>query len=142
MRTEGAPSVTTLDERAKRSGPSFFSIRRDDAGGLPVVVLEGEVDLVTAPQLAAAMGSFSPGDAVVVDVCELEFMDSTGARELLRAAARLGDGLRVACRREGPVRRLFEIVALEELLDVHPSRAEALRAASAGSGAHAPGAGS
>jgi anti-sigma B factor antagonist len=121
--------MNTLAQRSGRSCLSFFSIRRDDAGGLPVIVLEGELDLVTAPQLAEALGSFSHGEVVVVDLCELEFMDSTGARELLRASARLGHGLRVACRREGPVRRLFEVVALEDVLDVHPSRAEALRAA-------------
>jgi anti-anti-sigma factor len=129
MRTEKSTSMVTLDERSNRSDLSFFSIRRVDAGGLPVVVLEGELDLVSAPELGAAMGSFRAGELVVVDLCELEFMDSTGAHELLRASARLGDGLSVACRRDGAVRRLFEVVALEDVLDVHPSRAAALRAA-------------
>ncbi len=103
-------------------------ICREDAGELPVIVLEGELDLATAPRLAAVMDSFSPGDVITVDLCRLDFMDCAGVRELMRASAVLRDGLHVVCGRKGPVRRLFDAAGVEQLLSVYPSRAEALRA--------------
>ena len=111
-----------------------FTFRREDARGLPVVVLHGELDLATAPQLAAVLDSFGPGETLVVDLCWLGFMDCSGLRELMRGSAVLGDGLHVVCGGHGPVRRLFDLVAVERVLRVHPSRADALRAASGGGG--------
>ena len=110
------------------SEPASFCIRREDAGGLPVIVLEGELDLATAPRLAAELDSFSSGDVITVDLCSLDFMDCAGVRELMRASAVLGDGLHVVCGRQGPARRLFDAAAVEQLLSVYPSRAAALRA--------------
>ena len=105
-----------------------LNVRREDANGLPVLVLEGELDLATAPQVAAAMEPFSRGATVVVDLCEVHFMDSSGVRELLRGEAVLGEGLRVVCVSEGPVRRLFELASVASVLSIYPSRAEAVRA--------------
>ena len=105
-----------------------LSVRLEDANGLPVLVLEGELDLATAPQFAAAMEPFSRGATVVVDLCELDFMDSSGVRELMRGEAVLGEGLRVVCGSGGPVRRLFELASVDSVLSVYSSRAEAVRA--------------
>ena len=111
-----------------------FAIRREDAGGLPVIVLQGELDLATAPQLAAVMDSFSPGEKITVDLCQLDFMDCSGVRELMRASAVLGEGLHVVCSRHGPVRRLFDLAAVEQVRRVYSSRAQALQAPSRGGG--------
>lgn len=108
-------------------GRKCLSVRREDANGLPVLVLEGELALATATQLAGAMEPFSAGATIVVDLSELDFTDSTGVRELMRAASALGEGLGIVCGSEGPVRRLFEIARVDSLLSVYPSRAEALR---------------
>lgn len=107
--------------------PASLRVRREDAGGLPVIVLEGELDLATASQLAAALESFGPGDVIAVDLSLLDFMACAGVHQLMRASAVLGDGLYVVCGRQGPVRRLFEAVGVEQMLSVYPSRAEALR---------------
>jgi len=106
-----------------------FAIRREDAGGRLVIVLEGELDLATAPQLAAVIDSFSPDERITIDLCRLDFMDCSGLRELMRASAVLGDGLHVVCGRHGPVRRLFDVAAVEQMLSVYSSHADALQAA-------------
>src|SRR5215211_849860 len=116
----GAPGV--------RSNDLYFSIRREDAGRVPVIVVEGEVDLVTAPQLSAALCALAECDKVVVDLCGVEFMHSSGLRELLVSARMLVGGLRVACVPGGAVRRRFEVAGVANGLDVHDSRAGAVAA--------------
>ncbi len=57
--------------------------RRDARGH--VIELEGELDLLTAPQLTAATGAARRGEPgrVVVDLRRVAFMDSSGMRVLL-----------------------------------------------------------
>jgi anti-sigma B factor antagonist len=52
------------------------------------LALVGELDLVTAPRLDAAIGRICAGDAaeLLLDLRELTFMDSTGLRVMLAAA--------------------------------------------------------
>ena len=107
-----------------------FTLCREDAGGLPVIALHGELDLATAPQLAAVVDSFDPGERIIVDLRGLTFMDCSGVRELMRASAVLEDGLQVVCGGDGPVRRLFDLAAVEQMLRVYSSRAQALHAPS------------
>jgi anti-anti-sigma factor len=68
--------------------PEAFSVRTEDHGGTAVVVPTGELDLATAPALEAALGRAfeSVGSGrVVLDLRELEFIDSSGLRTLLTA---------------------------------------------------------
>ena len=46
---EGGAAVISIRPPARAS----FAIRLEEAGGMPVIVLEGELDLATAPRLAA-----------------------------------------------------------------------------------------
>jgi anti-anti-sigma factor len=100
-----------------------------DLGGAPGVALSGEADLATAPALEAALDeaiATSTG-AFVIDLCDLEFLDSSGLNVLLRARALLGReerALAVICP-PGPVRRLFEVTRVAELLYLYDSREEA-----------------
>jgi len=59
----------------------------DDARS--VVSLSGELDMATADLLWAELEPvLQPGRTVVLDCAQLEFMDSTGMRVLLRASRR------------------------------------------------------
>jgi anti-anti-sigma factor len=62
----------------------------DDAGD-PVVRLTGEIDISNAEPIGDALDDIVGPDArrVVVDLSELQFMDSAGIAMLLRTAARL-----------------------------------------------------
>ena len=72
--------------------PTGFSISITDRDGRAVVVVRGELDLATAPELEEALiERLDAGQDVVLDLRELEFMDSTrAARARRRARARGG----------------------------------------------------
>jgi anti-anti-sigma factor len=70
--------------------PEAFSVRTERRGDAAVVVPTGELDLATAPALEDALGrAFEDGSGrVVLDLRELEFIDSSGLRTLLTARRR------------------------------------------------------
>ena len=74
--------------------PEAFSVRTEQHGDAAVVIPKGELDLATAPALESALGSaFSAGGSgsVVLDLRELEFIDSSGLRTLLSARRQAED---------------------------------------------------
>lgn len=89
------------------------------------VVPYGELDLVTVEQLNAQIDKVrsNGNSAIVLDLRQLSFMDSTGLRLLLTldAAARSNGFDFSIIDEEGPVRRLLELTRLDE----HFARAEA-----------------
>jgi anti-sigma B factor antagonist len=97
--------------------------REDDEG--TYLLAAGEVDVLTAPKLAAALVRILhtvQGD-VVVDLSETLFIDSAGLHVLLNAQRRLtrqGRKLRVICG-SGPVRRVIEMARLLDTLNVEPA---------------------
>jgi anti-anti-sigma factor len=102
----------------------------DDAGlhGAPGVVVHGEIDVATVAGLEAAIDAAireSEG-AFVVDLIDVDFIDSSGIHVLLRARALLGReerALAIICR-PGPVRRVFELSRSVELFALYESREE------------------
>ena len=105
-----------------------FSLRREDAEGAAVIVVEGDIDIVTAPELRAELDSLVPGGDVVVDLCETPFMDSTGLHVLLKANSDLPGALHIACVPGGPVQRLFDVARAGDALKLYESRSDALAA--------------
>jgi anti-sigma B factor antagonist len=79
----------------------------------------GELDIATAPQLERALAErLVPGERILLDLGDLQFIDSTGLRVIVRAAetARTrGCELRL---RHGPpaVRRVFELSGVGDAL--------------------------
>jgi anti-sigma B factor antagonist len=99
----------------------MLEIRHDSRGdGRVVVALQGQVDLATAPQLAQAVAGATKqgGDAVVVDLTDVDFLDSAGVRALVesaQAAATAGVTVTVTGAR-GWVARVLEITGVAEFL--------------------------
>jgi anti-sigma B factor antagonist len=103
--------------------PTGFSISISDRDGRAVVVIRGELDLATAPELEAAIqGRLDEGQDVVVDLRELEFMDSTGLRVLVSAHARVeGTEQRFLIVRPlpgAPIERILAVAGVEQVLDL------------------------
>jgi anti-anti-sigma factor len=74
--------------------PDAFSVRTEQHGDAAVVVPTGELDLATAPALEAALRRAfhaAAGGRVVLDLRELEFIDSSGLRTLLTARRQAED---------------------------------------------------
>ena len=109
-----------------------FGVQRSDLLGAPGVAVEGEVDVSTTAELEFALDEAirDTEGAFVIDLCDLEFLDSSGLSVLLRARALLGReerALAVICP-PGPVRRLFDVTGVAELLFLFGSREEAAAA--------------
>ena len=69
---------------------SAFTVEIRDAEGPVVVILSGELDLATAPELREclqSLGTDRPRD-VLVDLASLTFIDSTGISVLVMACKR------------------------------------------------------
>lgn len=97
--------------------PPLFEAEALEVDGVAVLVVRGEVDLVTAPRLDAlveeAILDHGAPRPLLVDLQECTFMDSTGLAILLRAQDRLGEdpGLAVVCLPAGAAARLLELAA-------------------------------
>jgi len=93
-----------------------FTVSQHRLGDIRVVVPKREIDFLTAPILEAELDkAIAEGESkVVVDLCDVTFMDSSGAHALLDASKRLRAlerGFSVICIR-GSISRLLEILGL------------------------------
>jgi anti-sigma B factor antagonist len=100
--------------------------------GAPGVLVRGEVDVASIAELSEVLETEIRGSegAFIVDLCDLEFLDSSGLSALMRARALLGQddrALAVVCP-PGPVRRLFDVAGVADLLFLYESRAAAAAA--------------
>jgi anti-sigma B factor antagonist len=109
-----------------------YEIIEADLDGAPGVTMRGEIDIEAVQEVELALDAAirdSTG-AFVMDLCDVEFFDSSGLRLLLHARALLAREdrqLAVVCP-PGPVRRLFAVAGIEELLILFESRDDAAAA--------------
>jgi anti-anti-sigma factor len=91
-----------------------------------IVRVGGELDLYNADQLRAALSGSGGVGRVVVDLSNVEFLDSTVLGVLVEAEARFGSGvLRLAAPQVGS-RRALAVSGLDRRLAVHESVESAL----------------
>jgi anti-sigma B factor antagonist len=99
-----------------------FSVTVTTEGERAIVVLRGELDMsgVDRAREAIEQAESLPASLLVLDLSELEFIDSTGLEVVLRAARRAHEGGRrlVVQRPSRYVRRLLEMTAIDQSLDV------------------------
>ena len=112
--------------------PRAFGVERAGLRGAPGVTIHGEVDVSAVPSLVQALDGAirDSAGAFVIDLCDVDFLDSTGLGALLRARALLGReerALAVVCP-PGPARRLFEVAGVADVLFLFGSREEAAAA--------------
>jgi anti-anti-sigma factor len=96
----------------------------EERGDVVVARLTGELDIAGAGRTGERIAEAVPTSAlgVVVDLMELEFIDSSGIAMLFALARRLGSQrqeLSVAAPPGGPVARVLEIVELDRAAPVH-----------------------
>ncbi len=96
--------------------------------GAVVLSLGGELDLYNAEEIRTGLAEAiaSRPRCVVVDLAEVEFVDSTALGVLVEARSQLGpDGLRLAA--PGPeTRRALQVSGLDRHLPVHETVDDAL----------------
>jgi anti-sigma B factor antagonist len=112
---------------------SAFSITTETIDDEVVAVaVTGYLDFDAAPALKHNLvDCIEAGSShVVVDLAEAGFIDSTAIGVLVGALKRLeesGGSLVVVCTNEN-VRSIFELVGLDEVISLHPSRDDAISA--------------
>jgi anti-anti-sigma factor len=91
-----------------------------DLRGDRTLILHGELDIATAPQLVEMLERLRHfGHAVTLDLAEVTFMDSTGLTTLMDARTQSErNGWSFSVRRPSPaVTRVFDLAGVRRLLD-------------------------
>jgi anti-sigma B factor antagonist len=113
-----------------------FHVQRSQAGEATVLAVSGELDLAASPALEQELDQVldGPGEALVIDLRELEFIDSTGLSVLVKAHQRAEQtGRRFGLVNGGSqVRRLLSLTGIGERLRVADSPEELLFGADGG----------
>jgi anti-sigma B factor antagonist len=100
-----------------------IDLKSENHGEALVFRLRGSLDLATSPTLRAALGEAAEKGtkSIVVDLTQLEFLDSTGLGALIgahRRAAERGGSVRLIVH-DGPIARLLNITGLIRVLAVY-----------------------
>lgn len=113
-----------------REGGEELTIISARDGDVVVLTLRGELDMQTVPRLRKALADAltSADGAVLVDLTDVVFIDSTGLAALLNALRRLTRARRrmMLVAGEGPVRRLLELTRLDSTFALFETREDAL----------------
>lgn len=95
-------------------------IEQTDHGGLSVCRPEGELDASTVAEFREHLAGFVGGDALVIDLCAVPFMDSAGLGALIGGIRRIrdaGGAVGVVCDRPS-VLRLLHTTGFDRIVDV------------------------
>jgi anti-sigma B factor antagonist len=99
-----------------------LGVTTDRDAGRTRIALSGELDIANAERLETELASVE-ADApamLVLDLRQVEFMDSTGLRTVLAASerARTGGRRMVVVRGSAAVDRLFDITQVDQQLEI------------------------
>ena len=101
---------------------ALLELNTEREGDRVRLVLSGELDISSAPQLEGALERVEAEgpEELVLDLRGLQFMDSTGLRTVVSADQRARDaGRRLAIvRGPEPVDRIFNVTRLDERLEI------------------------
>jgi anti-anti-sigma factor len=100
----------------------------EQQNGSVIVRLAGELDLYNAEEVRAALSEAiaSSPDRIVIDMAEVEFVDSTALGVLIEARSKLGRSALVLAAPQLETRRTLQVSGLDRHLPVHDSVDDAL----------------
>jgi anti-anti-sigma factor len=101
---------------------------------IAAVRAEGEIDLSNFEELGTALSTppCSESAGILLDLRNVEFVDSSGLRVMLTSAQSLGDRFATVLTEGSAVDTLFEMVDVKERMNVSPTEEEALTLIRAG----------
>jgi anti-sigma B factor antagonist len=107
-----------------------ISVSQTTAGDIPIVAVNGEVDVYSAPALKDKITELleSGKNTLIIDLSGVAFLDSTGLGALVEArtaATESGGTLPLVCNQER-ILKLFTITGLDGVFAIHPTIGEAL----------------
>ena len=114
-----------------------FALKLEPRGqdAAAVLTVRGDLDMYTVPEFQARLAELSESEraGLVVDLAETTFVDTRACRALLRAARRLRDqgAMLVVVNQDAEVRRVLDVMGLDEFLTVVATRSQATTALTA-----------
>jgi anti-sigma B factor antagonist len=109
---------------------SEFRVDARNEPGATIIAISGELDLASSPALEEALrrALASGPELVVVDLRELEFMDSTGLSVIVKAQQATRRAGRRMCLVKGPpqVQRLLSLTGVAERIELVEAPGEAI----------------
>jgi anti-anti-sigma factor len=114
-------------------GSVELSVRVRKIASVLVIDARGEIDMSTAGELQPAIeAALRAEEPVVVDLCAVSFLDSTGLYALLVLRRRLLEQSRrvaIACWPSGAVAMTLAVSGTDQVFNVYESRAAAIASA-------------
>jgi anti-anti-sigma factor len=128
--TEAYASVTVAERGVSAiAGGTARAARLSEA--IWLVSVHGEHDVSTQARLETAFGLVDLSCAVVIDLADTQFIDTSTLATLLHCAQHAADKggiVVIVAPATGHPRRVFEVTALVQFLNVFETRDDALRA--------------
>jgi anti-anti-sigma factor len=113
------------------SAPDSITTSVEDHGGVTVVRVGGEVDLVTAPALEQAVDAVvaqSPA-ALIIDLSGVEFLGSVGLKILAATHEKICTATQFGVVAHGPAtKRPIHLTGLDKTFSLYPTLDDALSA--------------
>ena len=132
-----SPDDTPLRGRRTLTGGGRIEARSPIDGGWPVLALSGEHDLSTAPELRARLHELGDTSAVIIDLDETTFVDSSILGVLVGGLRRARErdvpfGLVLGTSAHPAISRIFELTGLHDVFPIFATRAAAQSGLSGG----------
>lgn len=111
-------SGNTPDPEPAAASPASFVTRQGENAGTWILHVSGEIDVATSPELRRELHQLADRDptAIVVDLQDVTFIDSSGLSVLVGVLKRLREDERgevlVLEGLQDPVRKVFDITGL------------------------------
>lgn len=105
------------------------AVAESQLGDVRVLTVAGTVDVLTAPQLKAAIAAAAGRSptAIVVDLTAVEFLASTGMGVLVEAHGQLAPAVRLVVVADGPATsRPLKLVGIANIIDLFATLDEAV----------------
>jgi anti-sigma B factor antagonist len=120
----------TASPENRKAREMEFTVSTRNEGPFTVVEVGGEVDVYTAPRLREAVVTAieSGNTRLVIDVENVEFLDSTGVGVLVGALKKVrsvGGTLDIVCT-QPRLLKIFDITGLDKVFGLHASVSEAV----------------
>jgi anti-sigma B factor antagonist len=105
----------------------------EPVGGVPVARLHGDIDISNAQDLGDALAAAVENDAfgLVLDLSQLDYLDSAGVHLILDLAGRLRtrrQQLHAVAPADAPLRMVLDITAVEKRVPLHEHVEDAVNA--------------
>jgi anti-sigma B factor antagonist len=111
-------------EPLRTESKNTLTVEVEEEGALALIRAKGEVDLASVALLDSELkrAEASGADRIVLDLSELEFIDSTGLRALVEAQKRSRSDRLTIKGANRQVLQMIELTGLHALIDQRPDR--------------------